>query len=110
MSTGERTTRFRVALGEVLDRLAEMRDDAVGVRLAELLRPGAVADVDLPGGVALDRAADHLLQLDPEDRLALGRAGRVERARLADRDRRAGGEEAALGLVDAARDAVEARS
>src|SRR5439155_20164720 len=60
------------------ERRLEIRDvagdpclDAVGVALAELLRPGAVADVELTRRVAL-RTRGQLLKLDPEDRLALG--------------------------------------
>ena len=92
---------------EVLDRLAEPGDDPVGVRLAQLLRPGAVTDVDLAGGIALETAGGQLLELDPDDRLAVGRARRVEAARLAAHDRRLGGQQTALRLVDRARDAVE---
>src|SRR5687768_15612267 len=36
---------------EILDVPSEARHDTVGVRLAELLRPGAVAGVELAGGV-----------------------------------------------------------
>ena len=50
-----------------------------------------------------------LLQLDPQQPGALGRARRVHRQRLADDDRRLGRQQPALGLVDRARDAVEAR-
>ena len=94
---------------EVLDRLAEPRDDPVGVRLAQLLRPGAVADVELARGVASHAAGRELLQLQPENRLALGRARRVDGAGLPDDDRRLGGEQAAIGLVHRARDSVETR-
>src|SRR5690242_8427977 len=37
---------------EVRDRLSDARGDAVGVRLAQLLRPAAVADVELARRVA----------------------------------------------------------
>ena len=67
-----------------------------------------VARVELAGGVAL-HVPRQLLQLDPEDPLALRRAARVDRQRLAADDRRLGRQQAALGLVDRARDAVEAR-
>ena len=110
MSTGESDDALQRRRREVLDRTAEPRDDPVGVRLAQLLRPGAVADVDLAGGIALDAARRELLQLDPEDRLAVGRARGVERDGLPADDRRLGGEQAALRLVDGARDAVETRA
>ena len=84
----------------------DARVDAVGIGLAQLLRPGAVADVELARGVAL-RPRRQLLQLEPQDPRALGRARRVDGHGLADRDRRLGREEAAVGLVDGARDAVE---
>ena len=85
----------------------EPRLDPVGVALAQRLRPRAVAGVELAGGVAL-HVPRQLLQLDPEDPLALGRAARVHRQRLPADDRRLGRQQAALGLVDRARDAVEA--
>ena len=85
----------------------EPRLDPVGVALAQLLRPGAVADVELARGVAL-HLPRQLLELDPEDPLAVGRAARVDRQRLAADDGRLGRKQAALGLVDRARDAVEA--
>ena len=50
---------------EVRDVLREPRLDPVGVALAQLVRPLAVADVELAGGVALD-APRQLLELDPE--------------------------------------------
>ena len=81
--------------------------DAVGVPLAEVVRPLAVADVDLAGRVALD-APRQLLQLDPEKAAAVGRARGVHRQRLADDDGRLRRQQAALGLVHRARDAVEA--
>ena len=60
-----------------------------------------------PAASPFTRPAGQLLQLDPDDPLALRRPGRIDRARLSGDDRRLGGEEAALGLVDGARDAVE---
>ena len=62
------------------DRRLEVRDvvcdaplDAVGVTLAQRLRPRAVADVELAGRVPLDLPRQ-LLQLDPEEAPALGRS------------------------------------
>ena len=60
--------------------------DPVRVRLAELLRPGAVADVELARGIALDPAGRELLQLDPDDPLAR-RARATGRLRTAGRRR-----------------------
>ena len=80
---------------------------AVGVALAQLVRPRAVAGVELAGRVAL-HVPRQLLELDPEHALALRRAARVDRQRLPAHDRRLGRQQAALGLVDRARDAVEA--
>ena len=85
---------------------ADPLHDPVGVRLAQLLRPGAVADVELAGGVAL-RPRRKLLQLHPDHPRAVRRARGVDGHRLAERDRRLGREQAAVGLVDRARDAVE---
>src|SRR6187200_1166539 len=62
---------------EVLDRVAEPGDDPVGVRLAKLLRPGPVPDVELARRIALHSAGGELLQLDPDDPLALRRPRRV---------------------------------
>ena len=64
-------------------------------------------DVELAGRVPL-RPRRQLLQLHPEHPRPLRRARRVDRHRLAERDRRLGREQAAVGLVDGARDAVEA--
>ncbi len=72
--------------------------DAVGVPLAKLVVPGPVADVDRSRRIAL-RHARQLLQLDPEDPLPVGRPRRIDRQRLADDDRRLGGQQAALGFV-----------
>src|SRR4051812_40273843 len=94
---------------EVLDRVAKPGDDAIGIRLAELVGPAAVARVEVAGGIGLDSACRKFLQLDPDDRLAIRRAGRVERHRLATDDRRLGREEPSLCLVDGPRDAVETR-
>ena len=80
--------------------------DAVGVALAHALAPAAVAGLDLARRVALD-VARQLLQLHPEQARAVRRARGVHRQRLAEHDRRLGGQQAALGLVDGARDAVE---
>ena len=88
----------------------EPRLDPVGVALAQLLRPGSVAGVELAGGVALHvpRAApgagSRASPCPPGARLG----SIVER--LAADDRRLGRQQAALGLVDGARDAVEARA
>src|SRR6188472_1395351 len=57
---------------EVLDRSAEPADDSVGVRLAQLLRPGPVADVELVCRIAANRPRRKLLELDPDDPLAVG--------------------------------------
>ena len=92
---------------QVRDVAADPLDDPVGVRLAQLLRPGAVADVDLSGRVAL-RPRRQLLQLHPDHPGAVRRARGVDGHRLAERDRRLGRKQAAVGLVDGARDAVEA--
>ena len=89
--------------------LREPRLDAVGVALAQLLRPRPVAGVELAGGVAL-HLPRQLLELDPEHPLALRGAARVDRQRLPADDRRLGREQPALGLVDRARDAVEPRA
>ena len=86
----------------------DARLDAVGVALAQLVRPGAVADVELAGRVALDPPRE-LLQLDPEEARPGGRPGRVHRQRLADDDGRLGRQQPAVRLVDGPRDAVEAR-
>src|SRR5262249_60488600 len=80
--------------------------DAAGVSLLELVRPGAVARVDLARGVACGPTGQ-LLKLDPEDALALGRARRIDRKRLADDDSRLCGKQPALRLVHRARHAVE---
>ena len=93
---------------EVLDVAAESGGDAISVGLAQLLRPGPVADVELAAGVALDASGGKLLQLDPDDPRAVRRARRIDRHRLAAGDGRLRGKEAALGLVDGARDTVEA--
>ena len=85
----------------------EARLDAVGVALAQLLRPGAVADVELARGVALDPPRQ-LLELDPQQALSLRRARLVHRQRLPDDDRRLRRQQAALGLVHRPRDAVQA--
>ncbi len=106
MSAGESTTRPIGRGVEVLDVPADPRHDPVGVGLAQLLRPAAVAGVDLARRVAL-RPGRQLLELHPEHPGALGRPRRVERERLPERDRRLGREQAAVGLVDRARDAVE---
>ena len=47
MSAGERTTRAIVAEPRFSIDVAEPGDDAIGVGLAERLRPRAVADVEL---------------------------------------------------------------
>ena len=88
---------------------AEAGEDAVGVRLAQLLGPRAVADVELARRVTLDASGRQLLQLDPDDPGAVRGTRWVDRERLAAHDRRLRGEESALGLVHRARDAVEAR-
>ena len=108
-SAGESTTRLSVALREVRDLRAEALDDAVGVGLAQLLAPRPVADVDLAEGIA-GRPPRQLLQLDPDHRLAARARGSESTAQgWPDDDRRLGRQQAALGLVDGARDAVEAR-
>ena len=86
----------------------EAGHDPIRVALAQLGRPRAVARVELARGVAL-HPPRQLLQLDPEHRAPLGRARAVHRRRLPDDHRRLGRQEPALGLVDRARDAVEAR-
>ena len=68
-SAGESTTRCSDARLEVRDVPREPRLDAVRVALAQPLRPRAVADVELAGGVALD-VPRQLLELDPEQPLA----------------------------------------
>ena len=80
--------------------------DPVGVALAELLRPAAVAGIELAGAVALHDPGQ-LLQLDPKQPGSFGRAAGIHRQRLADHDGRLRREQAALGLVDGARDSVE---
>src|SRR6478609_2485957 len=92
---------------EVLDRVAQPGDDAVGICLAQLVGPAAVARVEVAGGIALDSACRKLLQLDPDDGLTFRRARWVERHRLAADDRRLGRKETALCLVDGPRDTVE---
>src|SRR5262249_38076306 len=94
---------------EILDRRTESGDDAIGVCLAQRLAPRSVARVELAESIALDAPGGELLELDPDHPLAVGCARRVEGTRLAADDRRLGGEEAALRLVDGARDAVETR-
>ena len=86
---------------------ADPLDDSVGIRLAQLLRPRAVAGIELAGRVAL-RPRRQLLELHPDHPRALGRARRVEGHRLPERDRRLGREQAAVGFVDGPRDPVEA--
>jgi hypothetical protein len=93
---------------EVRDVLREPRLDPVGVALAELLRPGAVADVDLARRVPA-RPRRQLLELDPDDPAALRRARLVHRHRLTDDNGRLCGKQATVGLVHGSRDAVEAR-
>ena len=83
--------------------------DSVGVTFPQLLGPGAVTGVELARGVAL-HVPRQLLQLDPEEALPLRRPRVVHRQRLPDDDRRLRREQAALGLVHRARDAVEARA
>ena len=109
MSAGERTTRPSDGRLEVLDVRPEALDDPVRVRLAQLLRPGAVAGVELAGRVA-GRPLRQLLQLDPDDPAVLGAPRGVDGHRLAADDRRLGREQPAGRLVDRARDAVEARA
>ena len=92
---------------EIRDVVREPRLDPVRVTLLQPLRPDAVADVELTGGVAL-RAPGQLLELDPEETLARGRARRIDRQRLADNDRGLGTEEATLCFVHCARHSVEA--
>src|SRR6476659_871020 len=62
---------------EVWDVAGDAGLDAVCIPLLELVRPGAVLRVDLAGRVAL-RHAGQLLELDPENALALGSAGGVD--------------------------------
>src|SRR6185436_21087015 len=69
----------------------------------------AVSDVELAGRIPLHPTGGELLELDPDDPLAIRRPGGIDGARLAGDDRGLGGEEAALGLVDGTRDAVEPR-
>ena len=97
-----------VAAPEVRDLGAEPLDDAIRVGLAQRFRPGAVADVDLAERIA-GGPPRQLLELDPDDRLADRRAAEVDRAGLTDDDRGLRRQQAAIGLVDRARDAVEAR-
>ena len=92
---------------EVRDLTAEPLDDAIRVGLAQPLAPRPVADVDLAEGIA-ERPPRQLLQLDPDHRLALRRASRIDGGGLADDDRRLGRQQTALCLVDGARDAVQA--
>ena len=77
----------------------QARLDAIGVALTQVLRPGAVRAVELPGRVALD-VPRQLLELDPEQPLAVRRAARIDRQRLPADDRRLGREQPPLGLVD----------
>ena len=83
---------------EIRDVPGNPRLDPVGVPLAKLLRPRAVASVELPGGVAL-HAPGQFLELDPEEPGAVGRARRVNRQGLTDDDGRLRRQQAALGLV-----------
>ena len=91
---------------EVLDMAPEAGNDAVGIALAQRLRPAAVANVDLASGVAAD-VPWQLLKLDPENSPPVGSARGVERQWLSDRHRRLDGQQAALGFVDRARHAVK---
>jgi hypothetical protein len=92
---------------EVCDLRSEARDDAVGIGLAQSLRPRPVFHVDLAQGVA-GRPARELLQLDPDHRLAFWGATLVDGRGLADDDRRLGRQQPAVGLVDRTGDAVQA--
>ena len=106
MSPGERTTRAEERGLEVRDLAGQAGLDAVGVALAR-------SSVQVPSPASSSPAASpfgrarQLLELDPQDRRALGSARGIDRGRLTADDRRLGGEQAALGLVDGAGDAVE---
>ena len=86
MSAGERATRWIVARSRFRMCRPRRASDAVRVRLAQLLGPGAVADVELARGVALDASGRQLLQLDPDDPGAV-RARATGRPRAAGRRR-----------------------
>src|SRR5436190_3424865 len=58
---------------EIRNVRGEPRLDAVGIVLAQTLRPHAVAHVEVARGVALDTPRQ-LLQLHPEEPLPVGRA------------------------------------
>src|ERR671935_1992394 len=76
--------------------------DPVRVALPQLLRPGAVLGVELAGAVAF-YVPRELLELEPEDETALGRARRIDSRRLTHDDRGLGREQPALRFVDRAR-------
>src|SRR6476661_3266670 len=92
---------------EVANVPREARLDPIGIALAQLVRPLAAAGVELAGGVSLDPPRQ-LLELDPEEAASVRSPRGVDSERLTDDDGRLGGEQSALGLVDGARDTVEA--
>ena len=85
----------------------QARLDPVCVVLTPRIRPLAAAEIRPTAGVALDPPRQ-LLELDPEESAAVGRAGRIERKRLADDDRALVRQQPALCLVHGPRDSVEA--
>ena len=107
-SAGERTTRPIVAE----PRFSTCRPSRSTMRSAYASRSSSVQRrrraSSSPAASPFGRRRQ-LLQLEPEDARALRCARRVDRQRLAADDRRLRRQQPALGLVDGARDAVEAR-
>jgi len=92
---------------QIRDLLCEFRDHAIGVAFSKVWAPSSVGGLNLAGRIA-DRMVRHLLQLDPDDTTALRRARFIDRRRLTDNHRRVGRQQAAVGLVDSARDSIDA--
>ena len=107
MSAGERTTRSSVALSRFSIESASRRDDPVGVRLAQVLCPGAVADVDLARRIALDPSGGSSCSWIQMIDLPSGARDGSSATGWPHDDRRLGREQSALGLVHCARDAVQ---
>ena len=93
--------------GQIRDVLREFRDHAIGVAFSEVRAPGSVGGLNLAGRIT-DRMVRHLLHLDPDDPTALRCARFIDRRRLTDNHRRVGRQQPAVGLVDSARDSIDA--
>ena len=105
-SAGDSTTRCRIEDSRFGMCARNPRLDPVGVALAQRLVPRAVPDVELAGRVAFTchGSSCSWIQRMP---FARGSARVVDRKRLSDDDRRLGGQQTTLCLIDGSRDPVE---